>query len=267
MAKRMGGNIVPLGNSKRQKLDDRINSNEKASVQDRVESLEQRIESVERMVQKSVGWFFNFPTDTYKIDIKSTAEQKQQEIRRFISEKMAMVDEEVGSQVKAIGSFAIFPERVKRKFIDYAPSKWQTEFPIQYSFDGTHSKDTTIHWSKFESCSNIGRKQKQMIRLALTYWRNTTCLEFEERQDQPQTDRIVFTRNGGSCTSEVGILVHEISHALGFYHEQTRSPKQVVHLRIIGSKFQTYCDMDHLLCMDYVEIRNSSADLAGTGMR
>uniref|UniRef100_A0A915I8U2 Uncharacterized protein n=1 Tax=Romanomermis culicivorax TaxID=13658 RepID=A0A915I8U2_ROMCU len=109
MAKRMGSNIVPLGNSKRQKLDDQIDSNEKASVEDRVESLEQRIESVERIIRKSVGWFFNFPTDTYKIDIKSTAEQKQQEIRRFISEKMAMADEEVGSL--KIDWISIFPNK------------------------------------------------------------------------------------------------------------------------------------------------------------
>uniref|UniRef100_A0A915IA68 Uncharacterized protein n=1 Tax=Romanomermis culicivorax TaxID=13658 RepID=A0A915IA68_ROMCU len=87
-------------------LDDRIDSNEKASLEDRVESLELRIESVERIVRKSVGWFFNFPTDTYKIDIKSTAEQKQQEIGRFISEKMAMADEEVGSlKIDWIGVF------------------------------------------------------------------------------------------------------------------------------------------------------------------
>uniref|UniRef100_A0A915KPT2 Metalloendopeptidase n=1 Tax=Romanomermis culicivorax TaxID=13658 RepID=A0A915KPT2_ROMCU len=85
----------------------------------------------------------------------------------------------------------------------------------------------------------IGQRQKQMIRLALSYWRNTTCLEFDEREDQPQASRIIFTRMGWSCNSEVGknylmytqfiylpdfcfemgTLVHEISHALGFFHE------------------------------------------------
>uniref|UniRef100_A0A915HTU4 Peptidase M12A domain-containing protein n=1 Tax=Romanomermis culicivorax TaxID=13658 RepID=A0A915HTU4_ROMCU len=128
---------------------------------------------------------------------------------------------------QAIGSFTIFPERVKRKFIDYAPSKWQSEFPIQYSFDGTHS-----------------RKQKQMIRLALTYWRNTTCLEFEEREDQPQTDRIVrldrddyikihtentHTNLGGSQSSfekESIINSHQIPYDYGsLMHYKTLLPR------------------------------------------
>ncbi len=42
-------------------------------------------------------------------------------------------------------------------------------------------------------------------------------------------------------------------------------PGQHVHLQFLG-EFEMYCKVRHSLCMDYVEIRNST-DFANTGMR
>ncbi|XP_022808804.1 zinc metalloproteinase nas-15-like [Stylophora pistillata] len=68
-------------------------------------------------------------------------------------------------------------------------------------------------------------------------WSSTTCITFKERTDEKA---FIYFFVGGSCSSEVGRtgdkqyvslaphcwtageVAHEIAHALGFYHEQSR---------------------------------------------
>uniref|UniRef100_A0A1I7TEX5 Metalloendopeptidase n=1 Tax=Caenorhabditis tropicalis TaxID=1561998 RepID=A0A1I7TEX5_9PELO len=115
--------------------------------------------------------------------------------------------------------------RAKRQAIVDTTLFWNTSVPIYYQFD-----------SKL-SATNIAN-----VRKAIKFWNDNSCLNFKE--DSNAKNRL-FMSSAGGCWSYVGKQVdmpyqmvsvgpscdtlgtatHELMHAIGFWHQQSRSDR------------------------------------------
>ncbi|NXG58919.1 BMP1 protein, partial [Hemiprocne comata] len=101
---------------------------------------------------------------------------------------------------------------------------------------------------------NFSGDQRAIFRQAMRHWEKHTCVTFLERNDEDSY--IVFTYRPCGCCSYVGrrgggpqaisigkncdkfgIVVHELGHVIGFWHEHTR-PDRDDHVSIIRENIQ-----------------------------
>jgi len=102
-------------------------------------------------------------------------------------------------------------------------------------------RDLSDRWSNgrvpYDLGSTFSSNEKEVIRQAIADYSANTCLEFVERNGE--SDYVEFVKEGG-CWSYVGriggkqkvsldngcvykyIVIHELMHAVGFFHEQSR---------------------------------------------
>ncbi|BFZ17237.1 hypothetical protein BsWGS_20276 [Bradybaena similaris] len=116
----------------------------------------------------------------------------------------------------------------------------------------TARKDRLWDWGviPYMIDANFSGSNKALFKLAMRHWENYTCITFKEKEPEDQ-HYILFTERSCGCCSFVGkrgngaqaisigkncdkfgIVVHELGHVIGFWHEHTR-PDRDHHVQII----------------------------------
>ncbi|XP_039438500.1 tolloid-like protein 1 [Culex pipiens pallens] len=97
----------------------------------------------------------------------------------------------------------------------------------------------------YEIDGNFSGLHRALFKQAMRHWENYTCIKFVERDPLEHPNFIVFTERPCGCCSFVGkrgngpqaisigkncdkfgIVVHELGHVVGFWHEHTRPDRE-----------------------------------------
>lgn len=148
--------------------------------------------------------------------------------------------------------------RSRRKAINYESKRWTSKTIPYYMQQGFSSSD------------------RQQIDAAMRDWMFYTCLKFRPASGD---SNYIYIQDGGGCSSYVGmnggsqavtlargcrikrIIIHELGHAIGFNHEQTRADRDsyvtIYHNNILSStlfnfdKYSSSYSNSHGVSYDY----------------
>ncbi|XP_030290829.1 dorsal-ventral patterning tolloid-like protein 1 isoform X2 [Sparus aurata] len=174
---------------------------------------------------------------------------------------------------KKRGSLYLLLERIRRFGLDYLPKNSSKGAPSPKSQSGKGGKTGKVVKSRIPRAAtsraeriwpggvipyviggNFTGSQRAMFKQAMRHWEKQTCVTFIEKTDEESY--IVFTYRPCGCCSYVGrrgngpqaisigkncdkfgIVVHELGHVIGFWHEHTR-PDRDDHVTIIRDNIQ-----------------------------
>ncbi|XP_058813843.1 protein tolkin-like [Topomyia yanbarensis] len=135
-------------------------------------------------------------------------------------------------------------------------TKMHSSQPVDDKSKGHHHRATRAATAKkeriwdfgvipYEIDGNFSGLHKALFKQAMRHWENNTCIKFVERNPIEHPNYIVFTERQCGCCSFVGkrgngpqaisigkncdkfgIVVHELGHVVGFWHEHTRPDRE-----------------------------------------
>ncbi|CAH1782200.1 unnamed protein product, partial [Owenia fusiformis] len=136
-------------------------------------------------------------------------------------------------------------------------ARTQRETVTRYRRSLANKEKWTFPISYFIDSSISPNSKKEMIRDSLDHWEEKTCASFRE-VSMTTSPGITFTSKTGCVSSvgmvldndgneislengrcnQMGVIVHEVGHALGFYHTQTR-PDRDSYVILYNNNIQT----------------------------
>lgn len=166
-----------------------------------------------------------------------------------------MIEDAPPDRPEAVEPFVrILPSDIAERFSDDAPMHHQHQHQdLQHDLHHRVTRAATAKKERiwdygvipYEIDANFSGAHKSLFKQAMRHWENNTCIKFVERNHNDHTNYILFTIRPCGCCSFVGkrgngaqaisigkncdkfgIIVHELGHVVGFWHEHTRPDRE-----------------------------------------
>ncbi|XP_015588432.1 tolloid-like protein 2 isoform X3 [Cephus cinctus] len=189
---------------------------------------------------------------------KERKRQERRELSSLLKDEVDSSDEVISLHDRRLRSIEFYNEH-KQKYQVNSPGTSRHPFSSRTRRAATARKERV--WDHgvipYEIDGNFSGAHKALFKQAMRHWENFTCVKFVERVAREHPNYIVFTERPCGCCSFVGkrgngpqaisigkncdkfgIVVHELGHVVGFWHEHTR-PDRDRHVQIIRDNIMT----------------------------